>query len=180
MANEFIIPEQIIIGYDAFARAEKILGQFGKKAMIVTSKVMVDLANCLKVENALKKQGVTYTIYLPIAFHDGKNVEARSEMAAAALEAGIAYNNSSVTLIHGMSRPIGALFHIAHGLSNAILLKECLYYAMEGAYDRFADLGRSIGIAAAMDTDKEASEKFLTAVIALTKELKMPTLEQIY
>lgn len=118
--------------------------------------------------------------YLPIAFHDGKNVEARSEMVVAALEAGIAYNNSSVTLIHGMSRPIGALFHIAHGLSNAILLKECLYYAMEGANDRFANLGRSIGIATAMDADKEASEKFLTAVIALTKELKMPTLEQIY
>lgn len=60
--------------------------------------------------------------YLPVAFHDGKNVEAREQMSIAALEAGIAFNNASVTLVHGMSRPIGALFHVAHGLSNAMLL----------------------------------------------------------
>lgn len=116
--------------------------------------------------------------YLPTAFHDGKNEEARIQMAIAALEAGIAFNNASVTLIHGMSRPIGALFHVAHGLSNAMLLKECLSFALEGAYDRFADLGRTVGVATAEDSDKEASEKFLAAVIALTEELETPTLEQ--
>lgn len=50
--------------------------------------------------------------YLPLAYQDGKNREAREEMAAAALEAGICINNSSVTIVHGMSRPIGALFHV--------------------------------------------------------------------
>ena len=49
--------------------------------------------------------------YLPVAFHDGKNVEAREQMSIAALEAGIAFNNASVTLVHGMSRPIGALLN---------------------------------------------------------------------
>ena len=53
-------------------------------------------------------------------YQDGKNVAARTEMATAALEAGMAFNNSSVTIIHGMSRPIGALFHVPHGLSNAM------------------------------------------------------------
>lgn len=116
--------------------------------------------------------------YLPAAFHDGQNEEARVQMSVAALEAGIAFNNASVTLIHGMSRPIGALFHVAHGLSNAMLMKECLSFALEGAYDRFAELGRAVGAAAADDSDKEASEKFLQAVIALTEELETPTLEQ--
>lgn len=116
--------------------------------------------------------------YLPAAFHDGQNEEARVQMSVAALEAGIAFNNSSVTLIHGMSRPIGALFHVAHGLSNAMLLKECLSFALEGAYDRFAELGRAVGVAAAEDSNKEASEKFLQAVVALTEELETPTLEQ--
>ena len=115
--------------------------------------------------------------YLPIAFHDGKNEEARIQMSVAALEAGIAFNNSSVTLIHGMSRPIGALFHVAHGLSNAMLLKECLSFALEGAYNRFADLGRVIGVADKTDSDEVASGKFLNAVIALAEELEIPTLE---
>lgn len=338
MAREFIVPGQIITGSGALDMAEATLGQLGKKAMIVTDKVMIQLGNCEKVENALKNQGVAYTIYsevvgeptdimvenglklykeegcdflvalgggspidtmkaigslvvnggsisdymgkiidvemppmvaipttagtgseatqftiitdtkkdikmllkgkvlmpslaisdpqftmtappkitaatgldalchaveaytsnkaqtlsdtfamsavkrifkyLPTAFHDGKNEEARIQMAIAALEAGIAFNNASVTLIHGMSRPIGALFHVAHGLSNAMLLKECLSFALEGAYDRFADLGRTVGVATAEDSDKEASEKFLAAVIALTEELETPTLEQ--
>ena len=63
-----------------------------------------------------------------------------------------------------------------HLLSNAMLLKECLTFALEGAYDRFADLGRAVGVAVDTDSDKEASEKFLAAVEAITKELETPTL----
>ena len=49
--------------------------------------------------------------YLPAAYQNGSDVKAREEMAIGALEAGIAFNNASVTVVHGMSRPIGALFH---------------------------------------------------------------------
>lgn len=116
--------------------------------------------------------------YLPKAFKDGNDEEARVQMSVAALEAGIAFNNASVTIIHGMSRPIGAMFHVAHGLSNAMLLKECLGFALEGAYDRFGVLGRAVGAADEADSDKVASEKFLAAVEAVTKELETPTLAQ--
>ena len=116
--------------------------------------------------------------FLPVAFHDGSNEEARVQMSLAALEAGIAFNNASVTLIHGMSRPIGALFHVAHGLSNAMLLKVCLTYALEGTYGRFAALGRAIGVADSTDSNQSASEKFLDAVIALVNELEVPTLKE--
>lgn len=113
---------------------------------------------------------------LPTAYKDGKNEEARIEMSIASLEAGIAFNNASVTLIHGMSRPIGALFHIAHGMSNAILMNVCLRFAVSGAYDRFGQLGREIGVATIADDDKTAAEKFLDALDALTTELQAPTL----
>lgn len=115
---------------------------------------------------------------LPTAYHDGRNEEARASMSVAALEAGIAFNNSSVTLIHGMSRPIGALFHVAHGLSNAMLLKACLSFALEGAYSRFAALGRTVGAASDADTDEAAANRFLDAVAALSKELQIPTLAE--
>ena len=338
MAREFIVPGQIISGSGALNMAEEVLKGLGKKALIVTDKVMIQLGNCAKVEAALKNQGVEYAIYseivgeptdtmienglklykeegcdflvalgggspidsmkaigslvinggcisdymgkvidvemppmvaipttagtgseatqftiitdtkknikmllkgkvlmpslaiidpqftmtappkitaatgldalchaveaytsrkaqtlsdtfamsavkrifkyLPAAFKDGSNEEARVQMSVAALEAGIAFNNASVTIIHGMSRPIGALFHVAHGLSNAMLLKECLTFALEGAYDRFAELGRPVGVAVDTDSDKEASEKFLAAVEAITKELETPTLAE--
>lgn len=113
--------------------------------------------------------------YLPIAYSEGSNVKAREEMSLAALEAGIAFNNASVTIIHGMSRPIGALFHVPHGTSNAMLLEKCFGFALDGAYDRFGRLGREIGVSDANDSDKEASEKFLKAVIDLVHFCNIPT-----
>ena len=67
---------------------------------------------------------------------------------------------------------------MAHGLSNAMLMKECLSFALEGAYDRFADLGRAIGAADGADSAETASAKFQAAVVALTEELETPTLAE--
>ena len=146
------------------------------------------LCHCVEAYTSRKAQTLSDTFavsavkrifkYLPVAYKDGKNEEARVQMSVAALEAGIAFNNASVTIIHGMSRPIGALFHVAHGLSNAMLLEECLTFALPGAYDRFGALGRDIGVADATDSDQEAAEKFLKAVESLVNELDTPTLEQ--
>ena len=65
--------------------------------------------------------------YLPIAYREPDNSLAREQMSIAALEAGICINNSSVTIVHGMSRPIGALFHVPPGMSNAMLLQALPY-----------------------------------------------------
>lgn len=116
--------------------------------------------------------------YLPKAAADGNDKEARSNMAIAAYEAGVCINNSSVTLVHGMSRPIGALFHVPHGISNAMLIVECLRFALDGALDRFAILAKEIGAAKNEDDDRTAAEKFLVALENLTKELKIPTLKE--
>lgn len=116
--------------------------------------------------------------WLPKAYHDGTDLKAREEMSLAALEAGIAFNNASVTLVHGMSRPIGALFHVPHGISNAMLLKECFQFALDGAYDRFAVMAREIKVADEDTGNEEASHAFLLAVIDLLKELEIPTLSQ--
>ena len=94
------------------------------------------------------------------------------------IKAGIAFNNSSVTLVHGMSRPIGALFHIPHGMSNAILLNVCLTYAADGTYERFGNLGRIIGAADDNASDKEAAEAFLQSVRNLCAVCEIPTLEK--
>lgn len=112
-------------------------------------------------------------------FKDGNNVEARLQLSEGALEAGIAFNNSSVTIVHGMSRPIGALFHIAHGVSNAILLPACLEFAVEGNIQRFAELGRLLGVADSNTADKDAAQALVTEVSRFCKELEIPTLAEL-
>lgn len=116
--------------------------------------------------------------YLPIAFDTPKDLKAREEMSIAALEAGIAFNNSSVTIVHGMSRPIGALFHVPHGLSNAMLLEVCFTYVVDGAYDRFAQLAKEINIANDNMSDEEAAKAFIDEVVKLMVKLEIPTLEE--
>ena len=107
---------------------------------------------------------------LPEAYENGSSRNARKEMALAALEAGIAFNNATVTIVHGMSRPIGALFHVPHGTSNAILLHPCLKYVMDGAVERFAVLGRESKAAGGQDDDKSAAEKFIEEVRKLCRK----------
>lgn len=116
--------------------------------------------------------------YLPIAYKEPDNSLAREQMSIAALEAGICINNSSVTIVHGMSRPIGALFHVPHGMSNAMLLKECLSFAVSGAYEKFANLGRETGVASDSDSDETAAEKFIDSLQSICNVCEIPTLEQ--
>lgn len=116
--------------------------------------------------------------YLPIAYKEPDNSLAREQMSIAALEAGICINNSSVTIVHGMSRPIGALFHVPHGMSNAMLLKECLSFAVSGSYEKFANLGRETGVASDSDSDETAAEKFIDSLQNICDVCEIPTLEQ--
>lgn len=114
--------------------------------------------------------------YLPIAYNDGNDEIARYEMSIAALEAGICINNSSVTIVHGMSRPIGALFHVPHGLSNAMLLCKCMDFAKDGAAERFAELSRAVGTADANDSDETAADKFIAGLFEICRKCEVPTI----
>lgn len=116
--------------------------------------------------------------YLPAACENGEDKTARENMAIAAYEAGVAINGAPTTIIHGMSRPIGAVFHVPHGISNAMLAVECLRAVLEGCYEKFAVLGIAVGAAKETDEPKVAAEKFLYALEALTKQLKVPTLRE--
>lgn len=110
-------------------------------------------------------------------YEQGNNIEARVQMSLAALEAGISFNNSSVTIVHGMSRPMGALFHVPHGLSNAMLLEECMNYVVDGAYDRFAQIARYLSLTDEKD-DVKAAHIFLDSLSALLKGLNVPTMSE--
>lgn len=108
-------------------------------------------------------------------WENGQDTQGRIQMSLAALEAGMAFNNSSVTIVHGMSRPIGALFHVPHGISNAMLLQVCLEYVLDGAVERFAGLSRACGFAKEHDSDGEAAQAFVSEVRQLLSEIEIPT-----
>ncbi|WP_406195136.1 iron-containing alcohol dehydrogenase [Kitasatospora sp. NBC_01560] len=113
--------------------------------------------------------------HLRRAYADGSDAAAREAMMLAATQAGMAFSNSSVALVHGMSRPIGAHFHVAHGLSNAMLFPAVTAFSVHAAPGRYADCARALGAAAATDSDDAAAAALVDALRALCHDLDVPT-----
>ncbi len=108
------------------------------------------------------------------AFAEPGHAGAREAMMLGATQAGLAFSNSSVALVHGMSRPIGAHFHVPHGLSNAMLLPAITRFSVPGSPDRYAEASRRIGFAAASDDVEVACAKLVTGLEQLNAELSVP------
>jgi alcohol dehydrogenase class IV len=100
---------------------------------------------------------------------------AREAMMLGATTAGMAFSNASVCLVHGMSRPIGAFFHVPHGLSNAMLLPEITAFSVPAALDRYADCARAMGIADNSEGSQAAVARLLDELRRLNDDLEVPT-----
>lgn len=112
------------------------------------------------------------------AYHDGSDCKAREAMMLGSTLAGIAFSNASVALVHGMSRPIGAFFHVPHGLSNAMLLPSVTEFSISSAPNKYADCARAMGVANEQDSVEEANRKLLQELRELNEELSVPTPQQ--
>ncbi len=113
--------------------------------------------------------------HLRTAYAEPDNAAAREGMMLGATQAGMAFSNSSVALVHGMSRPIGARFHVPHGLSNAMLLPAITRFGLEAAPARYAAAARQVGFASTQDDDAAAGLALCHGLDALNRDLGVPT-----
>jgi alcohol dehydrogenase class IV len=104
--------------------------------------------------------------------------QARAAMMFAATQAGMAFSNASVALVHGMSRPIGARFHVPHGLSNAMLLPAVTAFSISGAPDRYAQCAVMLGVSNTEQPVADACAALVGALTDLNRHLNVPTLAQ--
>lgn len=111
------------------------------------------------------------------AFTDPDNRAAREAMMLGATQAGFAFSSASVTLVHGMTVPIGALFDIQHGVSNAMFMPTVHEFSVDAAPERYATAARDIGVATWADDDTTATKKLIAALRALNRDLRLPSLQ---
>jgi len=104
------------------------------------------------------------------------DLEARSSVLMGALQAGLAFANSSVALVHGMARPIGAYFHVAHGVSNAVLLPTVIEFSVPGDPRRYADIAEAMGEETGGLSTADAAQRTVDAVKRLNADLQIPSL----
>lgn len=108
---------------------------------------------------------------LPKAFADGHNIDARSEMAIASAQAGAAFSQTGLGMVHGFAHPVGALHGLAHGSANAIILPYVLAALARDAAPRMKNLAAAMGVCGADCADKAGAEALVQAIIALKAEL---------
>ena len=108
-------------------------------------------------------------------FFNGNDRKAREEVMMGSTLAGMAFSNASVALVHGMSRPIGANYHVPHGLSNAMLLPTVTSFSISGSISKYANCSRIMGIANINDADDISNEKLIKELYELNKDLNVPS-----
>ena len=129
--------------------------------------------------------------YLPRAYKDGNDVEARDHMANASCMAGMAFANAFLGVNHSLAHKLGAFHHIPHGIANALVLTDVMRYnsvevpTKMGTFPqyqyphtlaRYAEIGRFVGLTG--KDDQEVFEKLLDKLEELKKAIEIkPTIK---
>jgi alcohol dehydrogenase class IV len=108
------------------------------------------------------------------AYADGDDLPARSHMLEGSLLAGMAFANAGVTAVHAFAYPIGAEFHIPHGMANSIMLLPVMKFNLLGNMEKFAKIAAFFGEPVARLSTRDAAYKAIEALSALTADLKIP------
>lgn len=147
------------------------------------------LTHAIEAYVSVKAQPITDTLAIQAirvisanlrqAWSNGDNLEARTNVMIGSLEAGLAFSNSSVALVHGMARPIGAYFHVPHGVSNATLLPTVIEFSIPGNPRRYADIAEAMGEITEGLSLLDAAYLAAEAVKRLNEDLKVPTLKEL-
>ncbi len=132
--------------------------------------------NATPVTDACAQKAIELiTKYLRTAVHEGKNVEARENMAYAEYLAGMAFNNASLGYVHAMAHQLGGMFDLPHGVCNAVLLPHVQEYNAQVAAGRLRDIARFMGADVEGLSEQEGARKAIDMIKALSKDVEIPS-----
>ena len=110
---------------------------------------------------------------LPIAYKNGQDMEAREAMALASYQAGLAFTRTYVGYVHAIAHQLGAIYHVPHGLANAIVLPEVLAFSRPKIDPKLAELARAVNISDSPD-NTQAATAFMEKLNGLLEALEIP------
>jgi alcohol dehydrogenase class IV len=112
---------------------------------------------------------------LATAVKDGKNFEARQNMAMASYYAGAAFTKASVGYVHAIAHNFGAYYSTPHGLANSIVLPHILEYSKESITNRLAQLAEVSGLRKGNETNAQLADIFIAEIRRMLKEFNIPS-----
>jgi alcohol dehydrogenase class IV len=111
---------------------------------------------------------------LRMAYAYGENLSARSTMMEGSLLAGIAFANAGVGAVHAFAYPLGGEFHLAHGLTNTLMLPYVMRYNILGCPYKFATMAKAFGEKVERLSELDAAETAVKFVERLSDDLRVP------
>ena len=108
------------------------------------------------------------------AWARGEDIQARQAMLTGSFYAGVAFCNAGVTAVHAFAYPIGARYHIPHGLANTLMLLPVFRFNMVGNMERFARLAAMLGENTTGLSHEKAAGRCLDALESLARDLQVP------
>ena len=112
---------------------------------------------------------------LPVAYSDGKNLQARERMAVASCMAGLAFTRAGVGYVHAFAHQMGGLYHVPHGLANAIIMPYVLDFSKPDCAHRLADLARISGMGSTGASDEALADAFIARIRQMNADMQIPT-----
>jgi alcohol dehydrogenase class IV len=112
--------------------------------------------------------------HLRTACRRPRDLEAREQMALAATYAGLAFTRANVGYVHAIAHQLGGLYHVPHGLANAILLPRVLAFVAPAVEERLAVLAVHAGVGRARERPATLASKFIASVATLNADVGIP------
>ena len=131
--------------------------------------------NAFAVTDMLARQAMELIMdNLRSAYTDGNNLPARAKVLEGSLLAGMAFANAGVTAVHAFAYPIGAEFHIPHGVANSIMLVPVMEFNMFGNLTKFAEMAKIFGEDTSGLDEQASAQAAVEAMRKLAIDLKIP------
>jgi len=111
---------------------------------------------------------------LRMAYAHGENLAARSNMMEGSLLAGIAFANAGVGAVHAFAYPLGGEFHLAHGLTNTLMLPYIMRYNILGCPHKFAQMAKAFGEKVEGLSELDGAETAVKFVERLSDDIRVP------
>lgn len=176
IVNSCMISDYVILDVTMIAKLPpKIIAATGVDALAhcvecYTSKKATMLSDPYAKEGARK---IFHNIRR--AFSTAGDLAAKQEMLLGAYYGGIAITGSGTTAVHALSYPLGGKYHIAHGVSNAILFAHVMEFNKDACADRLAELCDAVFPELAGKSVEEKADHIIAEIAAIVRDTEIPT-----
>ncbi|WP_078411805.1 iron-containing alcohol dehydrogenase [Priestia abyssalis] len=175
IASDHILPDTAIVAPEmTLTMPKSVTAASGIDALVHAIEAYISV-NASPITDALALGAMKLIAKnLPKAYANPNHLKAREDMATASLMAGMAFGNAGVGAVHALAYPLGGRYHIAHGVSNALLLPYVMEWNKISCVERFRDIAQALGENVWGLSDSEAADRAVEAMRRLCEAVDIP------